>query len=429
MGSSFGLNIPYLIWAIICVIIIVIIVVFCFVQIRRFLRRNREQRANLWSLYDTPAIPATVLVNSVSDAGARAQHDAVMAELSRRYGGAADAAAQAPPVPQHAWYASEQTQNTLRRQSLRPVEVILSERVLREEQDGGAFGTSGDAAAFGEQQYDSPREGAEEPQRASISPAAFQRNPLARPPPSPQQQQQQRESDVAMLRSTIIHASSPPPTHIDITIRIAANPTPLGVATTSTLAPMHVRRSIEDGRLRLVPVRESAPAWGRSREAQLQQRREERQPPSSSEDLHPYSSGFAAALNAVSRPAFFHTASSWLRGERHGGSSEVGDYDTDGGGAARAASTSGRGGGAVGSAAVKGYCCDEMGKRLSLRQVNDAYGSAEYLPRVGEASAIHTNAVAEEERQVVKEESASVFLLNSVARHRSDGGGSGDAST
>lgn len=437
MSDSFTFNIPYLIWAIICVVIVAIILIFCFVQVRRYLKKSRRRRnTDELVLDDTPVVPATVLVNCVSDAGTREQHAAAMAELRRQYveeRAATVPAARSAAPEQRAWYASGPTPQAEGRaaensEMVPPVEVTVRAQVFQEEPeeaDGTEDGS--ESVELFTRQIAAPR-----PQRSLFQETREGEggsflNPYASASPPTQQHQQQQEDDAPQpegLHSSAAYqgnsgTAGPAAAHFSITLLVAANPTPLGIAHSNTLSPMYLRRNRQDGQLMLVPV--VAPS-GRRRELQQQQEQQSRTSPSS-EAPRPYPGVMAAAATAVGRLSFLHDAHAWLRGRGRSRGSTA-DAATSPPLAGQRRVSRGGGRNSEDALAAEGYCCDEHGHKLTVRQAEDVYGTAAYIPQGGHS--FNVLADAAEERTDARDEEgeeveSSVFSLNPLARYRGGG--------
>lgn len=315
-------------------------------------------------------MPATVLVNTVSDADVAAQHAAALAALGHNYSSLATVQPNTPE--QHAWYVSQHTHASNRSEVYwtRPTEVEAgTPDAVREVADGGS-----PQASVAPQRSWVIRQGADHSGSDAeldgdaarvLAGDAFRENRSG---------EEEEEEGVGARRgdrgrrerSTTAHGRGPPalmvndvypeelhamdaqlgnsipagsvPTHVPV----SANPIPLGAAHLNPLSPM---------RLQFHP---------RSEQATLS-------PTSAAMHSHGHLNGSGGSSSPPSSSSRFRFLPPWGRSNRRRSSSSPTRNS-----AAASEMLAG---------VVEGCCFDEQGNPLTVQQAEDVYGTSQYLPR------------------------------------------------
>ncbi|KPA78798.1 hypothetical protein ABB37_05897 [Leptomonas pyrrhocoris] len=347
-------DIPYLIWAAVCVIVIVVIIIFSIMQIKKYFQQSRDNGAS--TMVDVTVLPATVLVNSVSDTNTATQYTAALAAVGDDY---AYAAVQPSSQEQHAWYVSNHMYTTHRREgqqlphsatnaagntaeaappSSSAAQPTFTQRVRGEGGEHEEEGGDDDGSPLGANPL-RPINDHGDTERYVASTVRGMSSVAASPPALDARYFDALHTFVSQQSSL----ASPP--RLPASLPVAANPVPLGASHMNPLSPLSLRPNEGNGQAATTTAAAAivAPSTAEGHGSDL--------PHSSVTPPHPSSPLRFALL--------------WVR-DRQRGRSDVrnSEVPTE-----------------VVAEVVDGYCCDEQGRRLTVQQAEELYGGAVYLPR------------------------------------------------
>lgn len=359
MTMDLDVNIPYIIWIVVCVLATASVGAFCVVQLRRYLQRTRNTDAG--AAAEVPVYSAAVLVNSVGDTNTAAQHAAAMEAVGHAY---SVSVVPSNDQEQHAWYASQYIHTTHSNE----VEGRGTSSVLPSTWPPSRTLASRDGeAADNHNPLQSSHHSNNSNRDAGLHESRSRGNGSFRTRPPPRLNGNVLE---ALHTSVSQQSHTTSPVRFPTSLPVAANPTPLGVLDINPLSPTGLRFYRAGSPTNSTPNTTTTTAT-------------------------------AAASNrgvpSRAPPSYFTPL--WMRGRqrRH----------------VRTASSN------VDMEVVEGYCCDEHGNRLTVRQAEDIYGGAAYIPQVNSVVAV----VAEEEEGGEAERAdsnASVFSFHQLTPSTSD---------
>ncbi|KPI83360.1 hypothetical protein ABL78_7608 [Leptomonas seymouri] len=320
MTRSTSIIFLYFAWAIVVIFLALVITIF---STFREKRSSQRLRAGSAQATETPALPATVLVNSVNDMDAPEQRAAVLAATGNAY---VYATVQPSSPEQDAWYVSQHAQIA---------------RGLETPPRGLADVTAGTAetgSPFSFAAHTGARRGwSESGEDEDSSPGAYP------PRHTSGHRDTERHSTRATgrVRSSVVTLHPRPldePAAFVLYPSHPGSPMPLGVLYINPLAPTDAHRSSVNGQAGLAPSVETL-----YRAA----------PQHSSNAPTPQPS-----------PHFLFAPPSRRDRQRHLSGAPINGTMTE----------------AV-DEVVDGCCCDEYGRRFSVQQAKDLYGEATYLQR------------------------------------------------